>query len=127
MADAKPDQPKQQEAPKTDEASLAEHLQAMRIQINSGLSNCQSYSPFLYGVGRRALVGAAWGGVFGLLFFSRTSWRKFSMLYGAGFGIGMCAPTFIQLKDAFFANPLDKDLTSTQMSDAEFYSELDSI
>ena len=108
-----PNEPEQKKDSKVEEESVMEHLKAARMQIDSGLSSCQSYSPFLYGVGRRALVGAAWGGAFGLLFFSRSSWRKFSMLYGAGFGIGMCAPTFIQLKDAFFANPLDRDLTTT--------------
>jgi len=36
-----------------------------------------------------------WGGAFGLVFFRSSSMRKFSVLYGAGFGLGMCAPTII--------------------------------
>ena len=60
--------------------------------MKKGLASAKEYSPFLYGVGRRAMIGAAWGGLFGLLIFRRRSMFKFSALYGAGFGIGMCAP-----------------------------------
>ena len=67
-----------------------------------GLGSFEAYSPFVYGVGKRAVVGAAWGGLFGLVFLRKASWRKFSVLYGAGFGLGMCAPTVNQLYKEFF-------------------------
>jgi len=62
------------------------------VRAWESISMIQDYSPFIYNVGSRALCGAAMGGVFGLVFFSRTSMRKASVLYGAGFGLGMCAP-----------------------------------
>ena len=46
-------------------------------------------SPFLYTLGARAAKGGACGLLFGMLCFSSHRMRKFSVLYGTGFGIGM--------------------------------------
>ena len=78
--------------------------------VNQGIVRFEEYSPFLFGVGKRALVGAAWGGAFGLVFFRRASWRKFSVLYGAGFGLGMSAPTInVLFKEFFNEGAADKE------------------
>jgi len=63
--------------------------------VAESLSTFKDYSPFIYGVGKRTLIGGAWGGVFGLIFFSSLKMRKMSVFYGAGFGLGMCAPTIM--------------------------------
>ena len=78
-------------------------------------------------MGSRAFYGAAWGGLFGLLFFKRGHMRKFSVIYGAGFGLGMCAPQINQLRKDFFDASPGKELARTSSSDEEFYAELDSI
>lgn len=53
--------------------------------------------------------------------------RKFSVLYGAGFGLGMCAPQINQLRKDFFTTSPGTELSGTPCSDEEFYAELDSI
>ena len=60
--------------------------------VNESLGKFKDYAPFIYNVGSRAFYGAAWGGLFGLVFFRSTRMKKFSVIYGAGFGLGMCAP-----------------------------------
>ena len=61
-------------------------------QLGQFRDQAKDYSPFLFGIGKRALVGAAWGGLFSLIVFRKRSLRKASVLYGAGFGLGMSAP-----------------------------------
>ena len=92
----------------------------------------KDYSPFLASMCLRAGHGAFYGGLFGLIIFRRMRWGKFSALYGAGFGLGMCAPTVTQLKEEFFADAADginstTDLSLSPNSDEEFYRELDLI
>ena len=95
--------------------------------VTESLSQFKDYAPFIYNVGSRAFYGAAWGGLFGLLLFKRGYMRKFSVLYGAGFGLGMCAPQINQLRKDFFNAGPGKELAGTPCSDDEFYTELDSI
>ena len=105
-------------------------IESVQSQFKGALSQTKDYSPFLFGLGKRALVGAAWGGLFGFIVFRGKAWRKASVLYGAGFGLGMCAPAIMQLREAFFDDNqagTAKDLSSTPNSDQEFYQELDSI
>ena len=71
------------------------------------------------------MLGAAWGGLFGLLIFRRRSMFKFSALYGAGFGIGMCAPQVRSLtRDFLEVRVTDK---TTPKGDREFYDEIDDL
>ena len=102
-------------------------MESVQSQFKGALSSAKDYSPFLFGLGKRALVGAAWGGLFGFIVFRGKAWRKASVLYGAGFGLGMCAPAIMQLRQAFFDDNQTEDLSSTPKSDQEFYNELDSI
>lgn len=95
--------------------------------FSEGLRSFQDYAPFIYNVGSRACYGAAWGGLFGLVFFRGASSRKFCVIYGAGFGLGMCAPQVNQLWRDFFDSGPGRDLATTPKSDEEFYTELESI
>lgn len=80
-------------------------LDQLRDHSSKALSSLHDYSPFIYGVGKRAIVGGAWGAAFGIIFFRKSShMRKFSTLYGVGFGLGMCAPTISQLAQEFSKN-----------------------
>ena len=62
-------------------------------QCKDSMAQVKEFSPFLHTIGRRICVGALWGGVFGLVFFRSWKLRKFSFIYGAGFGFGMNAST----------------------------------
>lgn len=55
--------------------------------------------------------------------------RTFSTLYGAGFGLGMCAPTFSQLQRDFFADsgPVASELILSPLQEAEFKREMSLI
>ena len=76
-------------------------------------------TPFLYTLGARALKGGAFGLGFGLLCFSSRSMRRFSVLYGAGVGLGMSYSQVYALKGAFFG--------TAKKTDEAFYREIDSI
>ena len=100
----------------TESNDLSMQYNVASQHFKSGLKKVESYTPFLYGIGSRVVVGAAWGGAFGLLFFSSRFSRKFSLLYGAGFGLGMCAPTIKQLHDDFSGiEPLDEQKIEDSM------------
>ena len=76
-------------------------------------------SPFLYTLGSRAAKGGAVGFFFGLVCFSSARMRKFSTLYGAGFGLGMSYSQIYALQGAFLGN--------AKKTDEAFYREIDSI
>ena len=89
----------------------------------AGLSNVREAtydtSPFLYTMGARAVKGGACGLAVGLLCFSSPKMRRFSVLYGAGFGIGMSYSQIYALQGAF--------LGTAKKTDETFYKEIDSI
>ena len=74
------------------EDKASSSLEHLAPSVKESMGKVKDYAPFLYNIGSRAFFGAAWGGLFGLLFFSKMRMRSFSVLYGAGFGLGMCAP-----------------------------------
>ena len=78
-------------------------------------------------MGYRAGTGALWGGFFGLICFRSFRWHKFSILYGAGFGLGMCAPAANQLRKEFFHYGGGCGANGFAKNDQEFYRELDLI
>lgn len=57
--------------------------------------------------------------------------RKFSTLYGMGFGLGMCAPTISQLGSEFIkkdpAMSVRKPSSKVAMGDADILAELESL
>jgi len=70
-------------------------------------------------------VGVFWGALFGLVFFRTYRWRKFSAIYGAGFGLGMCAPTINELRKAFVGH--SKSENEVVLSEEAFLNELESV
>ena len=53
--------------------------------------------PFVYDVGTRVAKGAAFGFVVGLIFFKRSTPRRFCFYYGAGIGLGMSYNQMLEL------------------------------
>ena len=76
-------------------------------------------SPFLYTLGARAAKGGACGLFVGMICFSSPRMRRFSTLYGAGFGIGMSYSQIFALQGAFLGN--------AKKTDEAFYKEIESI